>query len=96
VNLLVRKADMTVHGKLASFEERETASGEPMLRDYCRSCGSPIRSVPGSTPKYVAVKAGTLDDPAPFAPQMHIWTRSKLPWVELPAGLPAFSEDPKR
>lgn len=36
------------------------------------------------------VRAGTLDDPAGVAPDVHIFTRSKLPWVTLPAGVPAF------
>ena len=33
---------------------------------------------------------GTLDDPSVFAPDVHIYTRSKLPWVALPADVPAF------
>ena len=36
------------------------------------------------------VRAGTLDDPAAVAPDVHIYTRSKLPWVTLPDDLPAF------
>ena len=36
------------------------------------------------------VRAGTLDDPASVAPDVHIFTRSKLPWVTLPEGVPAF------
>jgi hypothetical protein len=36
------------------------------------------------------VRAGTLDDPAAFAPDVHIFTRSKVPWVSLPEGVPAF------
>jgi hypothetical protein len=36
------------------------------------------------------VRAGTLDDPASVAPDVHIYTRSKLPWVELPESVPAF------
>ncbi len=36
------------------------------------------------------VRAGTLDDPAAFEPDVHIYTRSKLPWVTLPASIPAF------
>ncbi len=35
------------------------------------------------------VRAGTLDDPSQVAPDVHIFTRSKLPWVMLPAGVPA-------
>jgi hypothetical protein len=36
------------------------------------------------------VRAGTLDDPAAVAPNVHIFTRSKLPWVTLPDSVPAF------
>ena len=36
------------------------------------------------------VRGGTLDDPASVAPDVHIYTRSKLPWVALPESVPAF------
>jgi hypothetical protein len=36
------------------------------------------------------VRAGTLDEPATFEPDVHIYTRSKLPWVELPETARAF------
>jgi hypothetical protein len=36
------------------------------------------------------VRGGTLDDPAAVAPDVHIFTRSKLPWVTLPESVPAF------
>jgi hypothetical protein len=41
-------------------------------------------------PEVRFVRGGTLDDPASVAPDVHIFTRSKLPWVELPADIPAF------
>jgi hypothetical protein len=37
------------------------------------------------------VRGGTLDDPASVAPDVHIFTRSKLPWVTLPDGVPVFA-----
>jgi hypothetical protein len=37
------------------------------------------------------VRAGTLDDPSRVAPDVHIYTRSKLPWITLPADVPAFA-----
>ena len=43
-----------------------------------------------STPAVRFVRAGTLDDPAQVTPDVHIFTRSKLPWVELPESVPAF------
>ena len=36
------------------------------------------------------VRAGTLDEPSGVSPDVHIYTRSKLPWVVLPDGVPAF------
>jgi hypothetical protein len=36
------------------------------------------------------VRIGTLDDPGALPPDVHIYTRSKLPWVMLPDGVPAF------
>src|SRR5918999_1187460 len=36
------------------------------------------------------VRVGTLDDPTALAPDVHIFTRSKLPWVRLPEGVPTF------
>jgi hypothetical protein len=36
------------------------------------------------------IRAGTLDDPASVSPDVHIFTRSKVPWVTLPEGVPAF------
>jgi hypothetical protein len=43
-----------------------------------------------TTPRIRFVRGGTLDDPASVAPDVHIYTRSKLPWVELPESVPSF------
>ena len=36
------------------------------------------------------VRIGTLDTPGALPPDVHIYTRSKLAWVRLPEGVPAF------
>ena len=33
-----------------------------------------------------------IDDPSSIAPDVHIYTRSKLGWVTVPASVPAFDE----
>jgi hypothetical protein len=38
------------------------------------------------------VRGGTLDDASAMAPDVHIYTRSKLDWVALPESVPAFEE----
>ena len=37
------------------------------------------------------VRAGTLDDPSAVEPDVHIFTRSKVPWLILPESTPAFT-----
>jgi hypothetical protein len=41
-------------------------------------------------PEVYFVRGGTLDEPSSVAPDVHIYTRSKLPWVTLPDDAPAF------
>jgi hypothetical protein len=38
------------------------------------------------------VRVGTLDEPANFPPDIHIFTASKQPWVVLPPQIPAEAE----
>ena len=95
VNLIVRASTLAVDGDLVTWDDPDTESGAPLHRDHCGRCGSPIRSVPSAAPKFVALKAGSLDDPAAFAPSMHIWTQSKLPWVTIPDGVPTFARGPQ-
>lgn len=38
------------------------------------------------------VRVGTLDDPDRLPPDVHIFTRSKQPWVVLPPGMPAVPD----
>ncbi len=38
------------------------------------------------------VRVGTLEDPSALAPTVHIYTRSKQPWIVLPPGVPAFPD----
>ncbi len=90
VNLVVRARTMTVTGELSAWTDTDTESGAPLAREFCARCGSPVRSVPSASPGIVALKAGTLDDPAPFAPSVHLWTSSKLPWVAVPEDVQQF------
>jgi hypothetical protein len=54
----------------------------------CPACQVAVFSEYGG-PAVKFVRAGTLDEPASVAPDVHIYTRSKLPWVELPESVPA-------
>lgn len=56
----------------------------------CPTCQVAVWSEYGGRSEVLFVRAGTLDEPSRVSPDVHIYTRSKLPWVILPAGVPAF------
>jgi len=67
-----------------------TDSGQPHEIYRCPACRTAVWSEYGGRAALRFVRVGTLDDPASLPPDVHIYTRSKLPWVTLPAGVPAF------
>jgi len=44
----------------------------------------------GAGDKVRFVRVGTLDDPRALAPDVHIFTRSKQPWITVPPSTPSF------
>jgi hypothetical protein len=66
---------------------RDNGSTQEILR--CPSCEVALYSH-YTYPAVAFVRAGTLDEPASVSPDVHIFTRSKLPWVALPEGVPSF------
>ena len=67
-----------------------TDSGRPHTVFRCPECGTAVWSEYGGRGALRFVRVGTLDDPRALAPDVHIYVRSKQPWVALPAGVPAF------
>ena len=67
-----------------------TDSGRPHDISRCPTCRVAVWSNYGGVEAIRFVRVGTLDDPALMPPNVHIYTRSRLPWVILPDGVPAF------
>jgi hypothetical protein len=67
-----------------------TDSGRPHRVFRCPSCQTALWSEYGGVAKLRFVRIGTLDDPTALQPDVHIYVRSKQPWMTLPAGVPAF------
>jgi hypothetical protein len=67
-----------------------TDSGHPHDIYRCPACRTALWSDYGRRKVLRFVRVGTLDRPAALPPDVHIYTRSKLPWVALPEGAPAF------
>jgi hypothetical protein len=67
-------------------------SSERVERSFCAICGTALTYRHGARPDHIDVTLVSLDDPALTAPEAHIWTSHKLPWVTLNDGLPQFPE----
>lgn len=67
-----------------------TDSGRPHDVYRCPTCQVALWSDYGGRTYLRFVRAGTLDDPSQIRPDVHIFTRSKLPWIALPPDIPAF------
>jgi hypothetical protein len=67
-----------------------TPSGKPHEIYRCPSCRVALWSIYGGVQRLRFVRVGTLDDAAALKPDVHIYVRSKLPWVTLPENVPAF------
>ena len=83
---------------LIEADRVEVLAGEPRAVDVPRDDGSTqrIHRCPEcqiavfseyTRPQILFVRGGTLDEPASVEPDVHIFTRSKLPWVVLPEGV---------
>jgi hypothetical protein len=67
----------------------ESGKGQQIWR--CPTCHVALWSNYGGAKDVLRfVRVGTLDTPAALPPGVHIFTRSKLPWVRLPEEVPAF------
>jgi hypothetical protein len=86
---------------LIEAERVQLLAGEPQQVDVPRDDGTTQRIWRCPTcqiavfsrythPGMRFVRGGTLDEPQAVTPDVHIFTRSKLPWVTLPDSVPSF------
>lgn len=69
----------------------ESGTGQKIAR--CPTCRIAVWSnYAGAGPVVRFIRVGTLDNPDLLPPDIHIFTESKQPWVQLPAGTPALPE----
>jgi hypothetical protein len=60
------------------------------LRHFCAACGTPLTWRAADDPRLVDVSIASLDDPETVAPDLHLWTQSRLPWLEIDDRLPRY------
>jgi hypothetical protein len=89
INALIERDRVAVTGETeAVLTASESGGGQLIHR--CPTCHIALWSHYGGREKVAFLRAGTLDEAWRVQPSAHIFTRSKLPWVALPANQPAF------
>jgi hypothetical protein len=91
VNLWLERSCVTASGAAPQSFALRAGSGRRHEVFFCGACGTTLWSRYHLVPAALFVRAGTLDDPSAAVPDVHLFTRSKLPWVTLPEGVPAFA-----
>jgi hypothetical protein len=74
-----------VAGEPAGFKSSEHAT-----RTFCASCGTPLTFRSVQADGEIDVTTSSLDEPDVAAPLDHTFVRSKLSWVMITDGLPAY------
>jgi hypothetical protein len=65
------------------------------LRVFCTTCGSPLWYEPAGLAGYRGIPLGVIHEGAVPTPAMHVWTKSKAPWVSITDGLPQHETHPQ-
>jgi hypothetical protein len=88
INMLIetRRLEVVAGEPHAVDVPRDDGSMQTVWR--CPTCQTALYSQ-YTSPRVRFVRAGTLDDPSAVAPDVHIFTRSKVPWVRIPDSVPA-------
>jgi hypothetical protein len=93
VEVGVPKSTISIQGQLKTFHGTGD-SGQPVERNFCPECGSPIFSDIAVMPELSFIKAHTLDDTSWLDPKMHIYCDSKAQWTPIPEDSQKFGKMP--
>lgn len=98
INALIEASNVTLLAGVPEAISMPTDSGAPHDIYRCPTCRTAVWSDYGRRKIQLFVRVATLDDPSALPPDVHIFTRSKLPWVRLPEGARVFEifYDPAR
>jgi len=92
INIWIEKKFVKAGSAAPKSFKLTAGSGKHHEVFFCDKCGTYLWSryyaSPGDT---LLVRVGTLDNPGAVKPDVHIFTRSKLPWLDLPKDVPSFA-----
>jgi hypothetical protein len=90
LNALIEASQVTTLCGETHVTRMPTDSGLPHDVHRCPTCETALWSTYGGRAAVRFVRIGTLETPSALSPDVHIFTRSRVSWVALPADVPAF------
>lgn len=93
VNAFFESDRVTVtQGALIEYTFKGGSGSDHVMR-RCAECGTAVFShYPRAGRLSTGIRVGSFDDPSAFTPTAVVFTESKMPWVALPEGIPAFEQ----
>jgi len=74
---------------------RRTDLENPVTREFCENCGTPMSSRAPGMAGAILLKVGIFDDPSIYpGPEMAIFLCDKQTFQQVPEGIPAFEKGP--
>ena len=92
--LFVPEHAAEIIGKVKYYESKAD-SGRSISRGFCPNCGSQLLSKLELMPNLIGFRAGTLDNPEDYEPNMDIFTDSAAHWDVMNDRIPKFPKSPK-
>lgn len=94
INALIEADRVTLLQGDVERTQVPTPSGRGQAIMRCTQCKVALWSTygGGAMDAIRFLRVGTLDDPHAITPDIHIYTRSKVPWLELPPGARAVPD----
>jgi hypothetical protein len=94
VALVILTDSLAVQGELTPWH-RTSDKGDTNTRYSCASCGNVIYGIGETSPELAKLQSGTLDDTSEIEPEVHMWTVSKQPWINLNPDVGQFETQPE-
>ena len=93
VNAMVERSSVELISGDPEAIQTPSESGKGQIIVRCPDCRVAVWShYSGGGPGIASIRVGTLDNPEKCPPDVHIYTASKQPWLQLPAGVRAVPE----
>ncbi|MBX3219010.1 MAG: GFA family protein [Labilithrix sp.] len=87
------RAAARVTGEMKSFDFIGD-SGTVKARAFCPTCGTPVFMLFPAMPDIIVVRAGTLDEPQHYRPEVVFWTAAGHAWDRLDPEVRRFDKMP--